>query len=765
MGIRTKLFSCLTAVTLAAGLVPAGAPAALAADASATGGQDVAAADMNVQPLGYDGFTDVVGDEWFAIDDVLGYAVAHDLMTGYPDGRFDPYANVTRGQVAVVLFRMAGEPEGAAADPFEDVDYSQYYGPAITWARSMGVISGFQDADGAYRTFRPDDAVSREQLAAMLGNYARQIKGIVTDTDGQLLSSMPDAASVDGWAVESVGWAMDAGLISGVVEPDASYVRPLDTAQRSAMAKMASALHRDVLPPDIDPQAKPEVDYKDDVEHVQSPNLVQNVDGSVTLPSSDVPDSVQPGDVVVATKDGGVDGAAVRVNDVSRSGDSATISGTTPELSEVFDRLKTEGVGGKVESVTPEPGVELVESGVQTMADDGSYDLGTFKFKVKNKAEDGELEVSAKPQLEYKIDAGFGKVNQVYETFGADFEVSGSYVKGFEGDQKLASFHISTNAPGVTIEIALWLDASAEGKMSVAFKDDFKHGFNYKNGHANLINEHDPNFSVAPSFEVKAGADVTGSIDTFKKAIVDLSLGGGVKGAPGDPVKRSNGMVCQDLAVSLFAAVEVGKHDSLIADWGWSWEKELADKPLVTEHYENGKKVPKCTWQDPDDLGYGLFKQLPSTFTFTSGAGGWATTIDLYTSGEFTGSYQDSNMGDTGDGYPKGTVYICNFYGKFTEPKKADDHTYAMNLEKLVPDQPAGVTYYQDGIRYITADPYGFDKAKGMLVFLDGAPKDKLPQGFIDWTIGWGDVFPGGVLDGYGIYNVEGQMGFYAKAK
>ena len=59
---------------------------------------------------GYLSFPDVRGDEWFATDRVLGYAVEHGLIMGYDDGRFAPYEPVTRAQAVTVLWRMAGPP-------------------------------------------------------------------------------------------------------------------------------------------------------------------------------------------------------------------------------------------------------------------------------------------------------------------------------------------------------------------------------------------------------------------------------------------------------------------------------------------------------------------------------------------------------------------------------------------------------------------------------------------------------------------------------
>ena len=56
-----------------------------------------------------------------------------------------------------------------------------------------------------------------------------------------------------------------------------------------------------------------------------------------------------------------------------------------------------------------------------------------------------------------------------------------------------------------------------------------------------------------------------------------------------------------------------------------------------------------------------VFEILPSEFELSSGAGGWATILKLNKDGTFTGQYYDSDLGDTGEDYPNGTVHFCTF--------------------------------------------------------------------------------------------------------
>lgn len=155
-----------------------------------------------------------------------------------------------------------------------------------------------------------------------------------------------------------------------------------------------------------------------------------------------------------------------------------------------------------------------------------------------------------------------------------------------------------------------------------------------------------------------------------------------------------------------------------------------------------------------------LFEKLPQGFDFSSGAGGWGTHIDLNPDGTFTGQYHDSDMGDTGSGYSNGTVYICDFSGRFTSPKKINDYIYSMNLESFDVEGVSGTVYYEDNIRYIVSDPYGFDNADEFFIYLPGCPLKETSEEFLSWSFintQIRNTIPTGV---YGIYNVGGMEGF-----
>ena len=78
-----------------------------------------------------------------------------------------------------------------------------------------------------------------------------------------------------------------------------------------------------------------------------------------------------------------------------------------------------------------------------------------------------------------------------------------------------------------------------------------------------------------------------------------------------------------------------------------------------------------------------LFRQLNGKlFEFSSGAGGWSTELTMGENGTFTGVYHDSEMGETGDNYPDGTVYLCSFHGQFTDPVQVDEYTWTVKVRR-----------------------------------------------------------------------------------
>lgn len=156
---------------------------------------------------------------------------------------------------------------------------------------------------------------------------------------------------------------------------------------------------------------------------------------------------------------------------------------------------------------------------------------------------------------------------------------------------------------------------------------------------------------------------------------------------------------------------------------------------------------------------------FPLEFVFSSGAGAWRTVIVLNHDGSFNGAYLDSDMGDRGDDYPKGTHYICDFSGQFDNISQIDSHTYSMTLSKITAEKEKGEEWIEDGILNKYSEPYGMEDGTEYLLYTPDTKIAEVPEEFLKWYPGWNFVDEDGkhsdTLSCYGIYNIKMGYGFF----
>lgn len=85
-------------------------------------------------------FLDVPETAWYR--EAVGYTVERGYFSGVSDDRFDPAGKMTRAMLTAVLWRVAGSPEPTETAPFLDVDPKRYYARPVAWAYENGVVSG-----------------------------------------------------------------------------------------------------------------------------------------------------------------------------------------------------------------------------------------------------------------------------------------------------------------------------------------------------------------------------------------------------------------------------------------------------------------------------------------------------------------------------------------------------------------------------------------------------------------------------------------------
>ncbi len=168
-------------------------------------------------------FIDVHPGDWFY--DPVCFVYSQGLMTGTSATTFEPNTPLSRAMLVAVLHRLEGSPQASGSD-FTDVADGDWYAQAVNWAASVGVVNGFDDG-----TFQPNTAITREQLAAILMNYA-QYKG--QDVSARAtLDTYNDATAISSWANDVMSWAVAEGLLTGVTN---DQLQPQGNATRAQVA-------------------------------------------------------------------------------------------------------------------------------------------------------------------------------------------------------------------------------------------------------------------------------------------------------------------------------------------------------------------------------------------------------------------------------------------------------------------------------------------------------------------------------------------------
>lgn len=171
-------------------------------------------------------FTDVKESDWFFKG--VEYVVDKGVMSGVSENQFDPSGKLTRAMLVQMLYNMESRPACDAENAFIDVPVGQWYTDAVIWANDEKIVSGMGEG-----LFAPNMEITREQMVAMLYNYAKY-KGYDVTASADL-SKFADNASVSTWAQPAMQWAVAEGYISGMGD---NQLAPQGTATRAEIASV-----------------------------------------------------------------------------------------------------------------------------------------------------------------------------------------------------------------------------------------------------------------------------------------------------------------------------------------------------------------------------------------------------------------------------------------------------------------------------------------------------------------------------------------------
>ena len=169
-------------------------------------------------------FDDVKGNAWYAGS--VYYAYANKLMKGVSYKEFAPEENISRAMAVTLLHRLADVPKVNSNASFSDIKNTDWYFDAVLWANENDILKGFDD-----KTFRPDDSLSRENLAQAMYRCAQYMKA---DTSKRAeINSFVDAEKISPQNIEAVKWCVANGILRG--NADGSF-NPKGNVTRAQMA-------------------------------------------------------------------------------------------------------------------------------------------------------------------------------------------------------------------------------------------------------------------------------------------------------------------------------------------------------------------------------------------------------------------------------------------------------------------------------------------------------------------------------------------------
>ena len=182
-------------------------------------------------------FTDVATGNWFF--SAVEFVFKNELFLGTTETTFSPQTSMTRAMFVTVLHRLDNRPVASAGEGFSDVrNPSIYYYDAVTWAHANNIVAGHPDG-----TFRPNDNVTREQMAAIMHRYAAHKNQDMSATD-TVFNTFSDRGRVSSFAVDAMRWATTWDIIRG----SSGSLMPQSTATRAEVAQIVLNYYESFMP-------------------------------------------------------------------------------------------------------------------------------------------------------------------------------------------------------------------------------------------------------------------------------------------------------------------------------------------------------------------------------------------------------------------------------------------------------------------------------------------------------------------------------------
>ncbi len=168
-------------------------------------------------------FTDVPSTEWFA--ESVAFVRNKGLMNGMTETTFEPQRSITRGMIVTVIYRSEGSPAVSGELGFTDVKNTDYYYAPIQWAFENGIVNGYGQDIFAPN----DEITREQLATILYRYAKTKRSDVIANAETADLSVFEDSDKIRTYALEAMSWAYEKGLLRGMtattLEPQGKATR------------------------------------------------------------------------------------------------------------------------------------------------------------------------------------------------------------------------------------------------------------------------------------------------------------------------------------------------------------------------------------------------------------------------------------------------------------------------------------------------------------------------------------------------------------
>ncbi len=150
-------------------------------------------------------FADLAGTQ-SEMRDAIDMLSSKGIINGKTSTTFDPYAPISRAEIAALMLRVAGLDSVAAQGSFSDVTEANWYYEVAGSVKTLGLIEGYEDG-----TFRGDGTITRSEIYVILARYLTELEGYMA-AEG-LYYDFADDNSIPAWAEDGINLSARENLI------------------------------------------------------------------------------------------------------------------------------------------------------------------------------------------------------------------------------------------------------------------------------------------------------------------------------------------------------------------------------------------------------------------------------------------------------------------------------------------------------------------------------------------------------------------------